>query len=337
MGQSPTGVAVHLAGFGICLPGLPVSNAQLVSERQLDTTAEWIRDNIGIDARHFAPADEAVSQLAAQAAARALAEAQVEAQAVGRILLCTTTGDWTSPAAACNVQRLLGARCPAEDKQSACASFLFGLDHGVRLVQTGVDNVLVIGADIKSRFVDWRDRRLAPIFADGAGAVLLSRGDREGGVIACELWTDGRFVQNLLTPAGGSAKPASATTVANMEHTVQMRAEGREIARHAVEAMTELGRQVCQRLDVRTDMVDLLVPHQANLRIMKDVAAGLEIPLERVVSTIARTGNTTSGTIPIALEEARRHRAWRSGALVLMVGAGAGYSGGAALYRVPEL
>ena len=277
----------------------------------------------------------ATSDLAARAALLALEDAGLEPEQLDQIILCTTTGDWTSPAAANRVQTLIAANCPAEDKQSACASFLFGLDHGVHLVAGGLSHVMVIGADIKSRFIQQGDRRLGPIFADGAGAVILSAGAGAGGMMATELWSDGSRAMNLYPPAGGSAMPASEETVARGLHSVQMTVDGHQIFADAVEAMTALCRLVCDGAGVSPADIDCFVPHQANLKIMTTVGRQLGISDERTVITIDYTGNTTSATLPYALDVARRKGMIAPGSLVLLTAAGAGYSGGATLYREP--
>ncbi len=325
---------VKIAGTGGFLPGPAISNQELIDRLHLNTTDAWIRAHLGIEERHWAGEGEAVSHISAEAAKLALESAEIHAKDLDRIILCTTTGDWTSPAAACKVQNLIGADCPAEDKQSACASFLFGLDHGGRLIRTGLRHVLVIGADIKSRFVDLADRRLAPLFADGAGAFVLSAHDGPGGLLDCELWSDGSRALNFYTPAGGSAMPASRETVEKNLHTARLMVDGKIIFDDAVEIMTRLSRLVCERSGVETKEINYFIPHQANLAIMKTVAANLGIQENRVVVTINRTGNTISGTIPYSFDAAFR-KGMKPGSLILMTTAGAGYAGGAALYRMP--
>lgn len=327
---------VRIAGSGGYLPGDPISNAELIKRYGLDSTDQWIRENPGIKNRHFAPEGEAASDLGAKAAKLALTSAGIEARQLDRIIFASSTADWTSPAAASNVQRLIGAICPAEDKQVACASFIFALDHGARLIATGLDYVLIVASEVKSRFVRTDDLRLAPIFADGAGAVVLTRSDYDEGLLRCELWTDGRMVQNMITPAGGSAMPATHETVDRQLHTTRMNVEGRQIFNDAVREMTELSRLVCRQQGIDPSTVDLLIPHQANLGIMKEVASNLNIEKGKVVETVSETGNIVSATIPYSYYWASTNGMVRPGSLILMVTVGAGYSGGAALYRVPE-
>ena len=327
---------VRVVGTGGHLPGPPITNGEVIDRFGIDTTDSWLRDNVGVVSRHWAPEGTATSDMAVAAAREALAAAAIGPGDLDRIILCSTTGDWTSPATACRVQERLGASCPAEDKQTACSSFLYGLEHGARLVATGLRHVLVIGADCKSRFVGRGDRALLPILADGARAVVLGTHTGGGGLLECELWSDGRYLTHMYTPAGGSACPASHDTVAAGLHTTRMLVPGRRIVEDAVAAMVGLGRQVCSQSGVDPGDVDVLIPHQANLRIMRRVAQALAIPDERVVVTTHDTGNIVSASVPFGLDRARREGRLRPGALVLMVVAGAGYSGGAALYEVPS-
>lgn len=327
---------VIIKGSGRYLPGNPVSNSELIRVSGLSTTEEWISENLGIRQRHWAPEGIATSDIGAEASKLALADAKVDPKELDHILLCTSTSDWTSPAAASNVQRLIGADCPAEDKQTACSSFLFGLDHGARLIATGCDHVLVVGADVKSRFVRRDDLRLFPIFADGAGAVVLSKGKRGEGLQSSILWTDGSRLEHLLTPAGGSAMPATEETVRLGLHATRMNVDGRMIFDDAVEIMTNLAKKVCEESGLGPEDVDLLVPHQANLKIMKKVASNLGIPESKVTITIDHTGNIVAGTVPYALDFARKQGSVKPGNIILMICAGAGYSAAGAVYREPK-
>jgi 3-oxoacyl-[acyl-carrier-protein] synthase-3 len=327
---------VRIAGSGGYLPGIPISNSELILRYSLDSNDEWIQDNLGIKQRHFASEGEAASDLGAKAAMLALENAGIDSLQLDRIILASSTADWISPAAASNIQRLIGATCPAEDKQVACASFIFALDHGARLIATGLNYVLIIASEVKSRFVRTDDLRLAPIFADGAAAFVLTRSDFNEGLLQCEIWTDGQMVNNMITPAGGSAMPASHYTVDQHLHSTRMNVPGRQIFNDAVDHMTDLAKQVCIQQGIDPAEVDFLIPHQANLSIMKNVAARLHIPEEKVIETISETGNIVSATIPYSYYKASELKLIEPGNLILMVTVGAGYSGGAALYREPE-
>ncbi len=328
----------RILGTGSYFPGEPVSNEEVVAAIGGElTTSEWIESHTGIVSRHWAPSEMATSDLAAQAGLSALQAAGLDASDLGHILLCSTTADWTSPAAANRVQNLIGASCPAEDKQVACASWLFGLDHAARLCATDSGPVLVIGADIKSRFVALDDYRLRPVFADGAGAVVLGAGGNDGqGLLTVRLLSDGSRVMNLYTPAGGSHLPASENTVADGLHFVHMEVSGKEIAQHAVEIMAGSVRSVLDEVGWGLDDVDHFVGHQANLAILKGLMKELDVGPERWPITIDRTGNTVSATLPCTLDMVSRDGRVRPGDRIILTTAGAGYSGGAAAYLVPS-
>jgi len=329
---------IRLLGTGAYLPGDPVGNDDVVAMLPAGaTTSEWIAEHTGIVERHYAPATEATSDLAAAAARHALAAAGLEADQLEHLILCTTTSDWTSPAAASRVQALIGASCPAEDKQVACASWLFGLDHGARLCATGKSAVMVIGADVKSRFVDPADHRLRPVLADGAAAVILGRGPKDGtGLRAVHLMSDGTKALNMYTPAGGSAMPASAQTVADGLHRVHMAVGGQQIKADAIAIMAGAVRLLLTDIGWGLDDVDLLIGHQANLAILRGLADELGVGMERVPVTIDRTGNIVAATLPFTLDEVLRSGRVAPGARVILTTAGAGYAGGAAAFEFPH-
>lgn len=329
-------IGVRILGSGGYLPGEEITNDDLIQQFNLKTTSEWINTNLGIQSRHFAPEGLATSDLAANASKIALSNSSTHATDLDRIILCTTSPDYQSPAAACNLQSLLGATCPAEDKQTACASFLFGLDHAIRLIQTGCQRVLVVGAEVKSRFVAKEDFRFKPIFADGAGAFVVGPCNEGEGFLNIELWTDGTKAKNLFTPAGGSVLPASHETVEKDLHTVQLGVDGRQIFDDAIEAMVRLSNQSLRSANKSAQDIDIFIPHQANGKIMNIVASQVGISPEKVISTIGWTANTVSATIPYALDFAQREGKLQPGKLILMVTAGAGYSGAASLYQVPQ-
>lgn len=328
---------VVMSGTGRALPGDPLTNEDLLERYPLDTTADWIRDHTGIASRHHADVSLATSDIAAEASLQAIADAGIEPTDVGRIILGTTTGDWTSPAAANRVQQLIGAQCPAIDVQTACSSWIFALEQGARLVATGVRNVLVVGADVKSRFVRRTDHRLFPVLADGAGAAVLDVAppDSDDGILQLELYSDGSMAPNLLTPAGGSAMPASHDSVDGDLHSTRMTIGGQDIKAHAAFMLSAIARQVCDQQGITVDDIDWFVPHQANKAIMEALAEELGVPAHKMVSVIEHTGNIVSATLPYAFDAARRDGRLRPGDLVLMTTGGAGYSAGAALYRMP--
>lgn len=334
-GMDRWGVAI--TGTGSALPGAPITNDELLARHPLPTTAEWIEGHTGIVARHHAPDGQATSDHAAAAGRAACEAAGIAPSDLERILLATTTGDWTSPAAANRVQQLMGAHCPVLDLQTACASWIYSLELAARLVATGLAPILVVGADTKSRFVRADDHRLFPVLAaDGAAAVVVDRHDGDDGLLQLELYSDGAMHRNVITPAGGSAMPASHESVDADLHSARMTIPGQQVKAHGVWLMSSIARQVLDQEGMGVDEVDWFVPHQANRAIMLALIDELGIPERKLVSTIERTGNIVAATLPYAYDAAVRDGRIRPGDVVLLATAGAGYSAGAALYRVPS-
>ncbi len=330
------GWGVKIIGSGICLPGEPVTTEELSKRLNLDFDIAMVRDKIGIKTRYIAPDDIATSHIAAKAAQMALDNAGITAKQLDRILLGTSTPDYTNTAASCNVQFLIGATCPVGDTTESCASFMYALDHGIRLIATGMEYVCVIGADIKTRFVRKDDPKFCPIFGDGAGAVILTRNNTDSGFMVSELFADGSGLKNIYVPAGGSAMPASIETVTNGLHGTLMTISGRKMVEISVDIMANIGKKVCDKYGIAPNDVDILIPHQANYIIMKGVAQKLGIDLEKMEVSIDTAANTISGTLPITLHQAITSNKLTPGKLVLFVTAASGYAGGAAIYKVPE-
>ena len=327
---------VVFQGVGAYLPGAPISNKELQERHGLVFDLEKHEATTGIRARHWAGALEATSHIAAGAAKVALVRAEVDAKDLDRIILGTSSADHTNLAAACRVQQLIGATCPASDITAACAGFIYALEQGANLVRTGSQRVLVIGADTKSRFIRANDPVFGPIFSDGGGAVVLAPTEREGeGILDIRLWADGSGFETLYVPAGGSMMPASKETVEGNLHGTMATMPGKELALAAAAKMAELGMEVLERNGYAAKDVDVFIPHQANYYLMRRIAESMGIPEERMEVAIDRVGNCIAGTIPIALEQACSQGRSQPGALVLLVAAGAGYSGGAVLYKVP--
>lgn len=324
-------------GYGAFLPGPPISNRALLEQHGQQFDLEKHEATTGILARHWAAPGQATSHIAAEAAKRALQQAQLDPAQLDRIILGTSSPDYTNLAAACRVQQLIGATCPASDITAACAGFIYALEQAACLVRTGARHVLVIGADTKSRFIRADDPVFGPIFSDGGGAVVLSATDRpEAGLLDILLWADGSGFETLYVPAGGSMLPASRHTLEANLHGTLATMPGKELALGAARKMAELGRALLERNGLLPADVDVFIPHQANYYIMKHIAAQLGIAEERMGSVIHRVGNCIAGTVPIALEQAHAEGRLQPGALVLLVAAGAGYSGGAVLYQVPD-
>jgi len=319
-----------ITGVGSSLPPRLVPNTWF--EARVDTTDEWIRSRTGIEARHFADDGVVTSDLAVEAARIALRTAGIPAEQLDMIVCASVTGDTPFPATAVWVQEKLGVSCPAFDVNAACAGFSYGLATATAFVESGMaDTVLLIGAEVYSRILDFSDRQTCVLFGDGAGATVIQASDRPG-IEGTVLGADGTAAEILLVPAGGSREPASAETVAASRHRIQM-PNGREVFKRAVTEMAASCREVLEKSGHSPDDVDLLIPHQANARIMVAVAERLGIPLERAVVDVAEVGNTSAASIPIALDRAYRAGRIHEGDLVLFTSFGAGLTWGATAIR----
>jgi len=324
-----------IAGVGSSLPSRLVPNTWF--ESQVDTSDEWIRDRTGIEARHFADDGVVASDLAVEAAQAALASAGVAPERMDLIVCASVTGDTPFPATAVWVQQKLGLSCPAFDVNAACAGFSYGLAASTAMIVSGMaDTVLLIGSEVFSRILDFADRQTCVLFGDGAGAVVL-RGDEAPGIEGTVLGADGAAAEILIMPGGGSREPASEGTLAAGRHRIFM-PNGREVFKRAVTEMAAACREVLEKNGHSTDDVDVLIPHQANARIMKAVADRLRIPAEKAVIDVAEVGNTSAASIPIALDRAWRAGRIRRGDLVLFTSFGAGLTWGATVMRwtMPE-
>ena len=319
-----------ITGVGSSLPPRLVPNTWF--EAQVDTTDEWIRSRTGIEARHFADDGVVTSDLAVEAARIALRTAGIPSEQLDMIVCATVTGDTPFPATAVWVQEKLGLSCPAFDVNAACAGFSYGLATATAFVESGMaDTVLLIGTEVFSRILDFTDRQTCVLFGDGAGATVIQASERAG-IEGTVLGADGTATEILLLPAGGSREPASAETVAASRHRIQM-PNGREVFKRAVTEMAASCREVLEKNGHSPDDVDLLIPHQANARIMVAVAERLGIPLERAVVDVAEVGNTSAASIPIALDRAYRAGRIHEGDLVLFTSFGAGLTWGATAIR----
>ena len=319
-----------ITGVGSSLPPRLVPNTWF--EARVDTTDEWIRSRTGIEARHFVADGVVTSDLAVEGARIALRTAGIPAEQLDMIVCATVTGDTPFPATAVWVQEKLGLSCPAFDVNAACAGFSYGLATATAFVESGMaDTVLLIGAEVFSRILDFTDRQTCVLFGDGAGATVIQASDRPG-IEGTVLGADGTAAEILLVPAGGSREPASAETVAASRHRIQM-PNGREVFKRAVTEMAASCREVLEKNGHSPDDVDLLIPHQANARIMVAVAERLGIPLERAVVDVAEVGNTSAASIPIALDRAYRAGRIHEGDLVLFTSFGAGLTWGATAIR----
>jgi 3-oxoacyl-[acyl-carrier-protein] synthase-3 len=319
-----------IAGVGSSLPPRLVPNTWF--EDLVETNDEWIRDRTGIEARHFADDDVQASDLAVEAARGALETAGIAPEQLDMIIVATITGDTIFPATAVWVQRKLGVGCPAFDINAACAGFSYGLSAANAFITAGMaDTILLIGAEVFSRILDFRDRGTCILVGDGAGAAVVAASD-VAGLEGSILGADGNAAEILWMPAGGTRTPASPETVAANDHSVRM-PNGREVFKRAVTEMASSCRELLDKSGYSVDDVDVLIPHQANARIMGAVVDRLGIDPAKAIVDVAEVGNTSAASIPIALD-----RAWRSGAigqgdLVLFTSFGAGLTWGATLLR----
>ncbi|MBI5281503.1 MAG: ketoacyl-ACP synthase III [Candidatus Solibacter usitatus] len=323
---------VKISAVGSWVPPRILSNADL--EKLVDTTSDWILERTGIEERHIADADVATSDMAIEAAKRALAERGTTAEDVDAIIVCTVTPDHMFPSTACIVQHKLGAKHAwGFDLIAACSSFVYGLTTAAHLVGAGThQKVLVIGADTMSRIIDYTDRATCVLFGDGAGAFLIEPGaDGEGGFIGFKNEVDGSGGDMLKMPAGGSRMPPTHETVDQRLHFVHQ--EGQAVFKFAVKKMGDISAQLLEMHGLKASDVKLMIPHQANRRIILACADRLGMPHENVLINIERYGNTTSGTIPIATREAMDTGRLEKGDLVLFAAVGAGFTVGANLWR----
>jgi 3-oxoacyl-[acyl-carrier-protein] synthase-3 len=319
-----------VVGLGSVLPDRTVPNAYF--ETLVDTSDEWIRERTGIEERHFAAEGESTSDLATGAALLALESAGLAPGQLDLIVCATLTPDTPIPSAAVWVQRKLGVTAPAFDVNAACAGFSYALSTGSAFIESGqAETVLVMGAEILSRVMDYTDRGTSILFGDGAGAVVL-RPSEEPGIIGSVLGADGRAAEILMIPAGGSAMPASHATVDARDHSIRM-PNGRDVFKRAVVEMSSACRQLLEKSGFGPDDVDVLIPHQANARIMRAVGERLGIDESRAVIDVASVGNTSAASIPIALDRAWRAGRVHEGDLVLLTSFGAGLAWGANLIR----
>jgi 3-oxoacyl-[acyl-carrier-protein] synthase-3 len=331
---------VQVAGWGAAVPQRRVTNHDLAS--YLDTSHDWIVERSGIHERRWAGPGESTRTLALAAAREALDRAGVDPTDVDVVVVATSTPDRPMPATAASVAAELGASAGAFDVNAACSGFVYALTAASGLVTTGVARTaLVVGADVMTSIVDPDDRATAVLFGDGAGALVLTadpdpdagRGPRPAvaGLVASDMISDPAGLELLVVPAGGSALPASAETVAAGDHFLSM--DGREVFRRAVRAVAASIGRTLTRAGCTPDDVALFVPHQANARIVDAVLTRTGLAAERTSSTIDRFGNTSAGSIPIALAEAADTGSVADGDLVLMCGFGAGLTVGTALWR----
>lgn len=321
----------HVVGWGKYVPQRVLKNGEL--SQLVDTSDEWIRTRTGIHERRLAEDGETTASMALQASREALEVAQLNPSQIELIVVATVTPDYPFPSTACLIQDMLGAdRAAAFDLSAGCTGFIYGLSIAADLLSSGTyRTALVIGAETLSNIIDWTDRSTCVLFGDGAGAVVLQSGENEGGVLASSLGSDGSGGDLLWLPAGGSRIPTSQRTLDERLHFIHMK--GREVFRFAVKVMHDATCDVLEKTGYALDDLTLLIPHQANQRIIDAAARSLNLPLDMVYSNVAWYGNTSAASIPIALSEAVEKGRIQTGDLVVCVGFGAGLTWGAAAIR----
>jgi 3-oxoacyl-[acyl-carrier-protein] synthase-3 len=323
---------VKISALGTYLPPRVLTNADL--EKMVDTTNEWIMTRVGIRERHIVDKGVAASDLAVEAVKNLVASHPMDLQEVDLIVVGTVTPDMMYPSTACLVQNKLGiANTWGFDVSAGCSGFLYAFNTGVKFVESGrYKKVLVIGSDVNSSMTDYTDRAVCIIFGDGAGAVLLEPAqDGDVGVIDHVAQIEGAGGQFLYMPGGGSLNPATHETVDQKMHYIHQ--DGKNVFKYAVKKMAEMTERILARNNMTGKDVDCFIAHQANLRIITATAERLGMPMEKVIVNIDRYGNTTAGTIPIAMQTALEEGKLKKGDMVLLAAVGAGFTSGATLLR----
>ena len=324
-------IMARITGIGSYTPKKVVTNFDL--EKLLDTTDEWITARTGIKQRHISEKNENTSDLAYEASLRALKMAKVTPQELDLVIVATTTPDMIMPNTGCVLQEKLGAnKAAAFDIYAACSGFIYGLSMSNAYIKSEMyKTILVVGAETLSRITDWQDRTTCVLFGDGAGAAVLQRHSGRHGILSTHLHSDGSLGNLLALPAGGTLHPASHETVDKRMHYMKMK--GNETFKAAVRALGEVAQETLDFNKCKHEDLDFLVPHQANLRIIQAMAQRLKMPMEKVVLTLPKYGNTSSASIPMALDEAVRDGRIKDNHLILLEAFGGGLTWGSALIR----
>lgn len=321
----------YIAGTGLSVPEKVMTNHDL--EKIVDTTDEWIVSRTGIKTRHIVAKGVLTSDISKEAAEIALKEAGVSPEELDLIILGTVSGDVSFPATACYVQEKLGAvNAAAFDITAACSGFMYSLIVANGFFATGnVENILVIGAESLSRITNWKDRNTCVLFGDGAGAAVLKKSNGEKGILATYMKSDGRLSQLLMNPGSVNGQVVLDPQGEKMLPFINM--QGREVFKNAIRSMQEAISNVLEQCNVSIDDIDLLVPHQANVRILDLLAERTGIGKDKIFVNVDRYGNTSSASVPIALDEARREGRLPEGSLCVLTAFGGGFTWGAALVR----
>ena len=324
-------IHARITGTGSYAPRKVVTNHDI--EKMVDTSDAWITERTGIKERRVVEKGQTTSDLAYEASSRALKAAGIEAKDLDLVLVATTTPDMVMPSLGCVLQDRLGAKkAAAFDIYAACSGFIYGLSIADAFIRAGTyQAVLLVGAEVLSKFVDWEDRTTCILFGDGAGAAVLQRHAGKRGVLSTHLHSDGALGGLLNVPAGGALHPPSYDTVHKRMHYIKMK--GNETFKVAVRALEDVVLEALRHNKVQPEEIDLLVPHQANLRIIQAMAERLKMPMEKVVVTIQKYGNTSAASIPMALDEAVTEGRVKDQSLLLFEAFGGGLTWASALVR----
>lgn len=320
-----------ILGTGSELPSKIITNHDI--EKMVETSDEWITVRTGIKERRILQEGKGNADMAFHAATRALEDATMEATDLDAIIMGTVTADYPFPSSACVLEDMLGARGVFSfDVGAACSGFLNALSVADSFIRLGkIRNALVVGSDALSRLLNWQDRTTCILFGDGAGAVVLGASENGNGILSTKLRTDGSYAKTLYVPAGGSLKPANCETVKRNEHTITM--NGKEVFKIAVRSMEDISREALEEAGVGIDEVSLVIPHQANRRIIVALADRLGVSMDKVMVNLDKYGNTSAASIPVALDEAKRQGRIQKGNVVLLNAFGAGFAWGAAVVK----
>jgi 3-oxoacyl-[acyl-carrier-protein] synthase-3 len=324
-------IHARIIGTGSYAPKKVLTNHDI--EKMVETSDEWITERTGIKERRIVDRHEVTSDLGYEASKRALKAAGLGPNDIDVIIAATTTPDMVMPNLACCIQEKLGAKKAAGfDVYAACSGFIYGLSIASAYIQAGAyTNVLVVGAEVLSRFTDWEDRTTCVLFGDGAGAAVLQRHAGKRGVLSTHLHSDGNFGQFLYVPGGGALHPPSHETVDKRMHYIKMK--GNETFKVAVRALEDVVQEALDHNKISPEEIDYLVPHQANMRIIQAMAKRLNMPMEKVIVTIHKYGNTSAASIPMALDEASREGRFKENDLLLLEAFGGGLTWASALVR----
>ncbi len=324
-------INAFIAGVGVCIPDTVLTNYDLA--RTMDTSEEWIRTMTGIRERHIIDPEQATSDLGVVAAQQAMIQAEINHADVDLIITATMSPDLPVPATACIIQEQLGMKnTPAFDVSAGCSGFIYALVTGAQFISTGLyGTVLVIGADANSRIANWEDRGSCIVVGDGAGAVVLRPALPEKGILSMRLGADGSGVKHLHIPAGGSRMAVTAENIAANMHKVKM--DGQEVFQFAMRMLPKVTEEAIEMAGISKDEVALIIPHQANLRIIEAAARRMDLPMDKFMINLDRYGNTSSASIPIALDEALKTNRIKPGDVVVLTGFGAGLTWGAVVIR----